>query len=145
MPKMIEYIQKMIRGEAPHPPVADFIGFRIIACQDGQSKLVLTTTPKHYNPMGTVHGGILCDIADAAMGLASASTLDESESFTTIDLQVSYLRPVWESTLTAQAKVVKRGRSIGYTECEVTDEKGRLIAKSASNCLVLRGADAKGR
>jgi uncharacterized protein (TIGR00369 family) len=95
--------------------------------------------------MGTLHGGILCDIADAAMGIAFASTLAADESFTTLELKINFLRPVWEARLKAEGRVVRRGSSVGYIECEVTDEQGKLVAKAASTCLVLRGEAAKGR
>ena len=95
--------------------------------------------------MGTLHGGILCDIADAAMGMAFASTLAPDESFTTIELKINFFRPVWEARLRAEGKVVRRGGTIGYIECEITDEGGRLVAKAASTCMALRGERAKGR
>ena len=74
--------------------------------------------------MGTLHGGILCDIADAAMGMAFASTLAPEESFTTVELKINFFRPVWEACLKAEGKVVRRGRSLGYLECEISDERG---------------------
>jgi len=95
--------------------------------------------------MGTLHGGILCDIADAAMGMAFASTLAPDESFTTVELKINFFRPVWKAQLRAEGKVVRRGKMIGYVECEVADEKGRMIAKASSTCLVLRGEKAEGR
>jgi uncharacterized protein (TIGR00369 family) len=95
--------------------------------------------------MGTLHGGILCDIADAAMGMEFASTLEPKESFTTVELKINFFRPVWDARLKAEGKVVRRGRNFGYVECEITDDSGRLIAKAASTCLALRGQDAKGR
>ncbi len=107
--------------------------------------MTLQAGPQHGNPMGTLHGGILCDVGDAAMGYAFASTLGESESFTTIDLRITFLRPVWNALLRADAKVVHRGRTLGYVECDVTDDKGRLIAKLSSTCLVLRNEMATGR
>jgi len=79
--------------------------------------------------MGTLHGGILCDIADAAMGMAFASTLAPEESFTTVELKINFFRPVWEARLTAEGRVVQRGRTIGYVECEITDEENRLVAR----------------
>jgi len=95
--------------------------------------------------MGTLHGGVLCDIADTAMGFAFASTLGPGESFTTVELKINYLRPVREARLRAEGRVVQRGRTVGYVECDVTDERGKLIAKSNSTCLVLRGEQAAGR
>jgi uncharacterized protein (TIGR00369 family) len=95
--------------------------------------------------MGTLHGGILCDLADAAMGVAFASTLREQESFTTLELKVNFLRPVWQGLLTAEAEVVSRGRTVGLVECKITDEKQRLIARASSTCMVLSGDAAKNR
>jgi len=126
-------------------PIARLIGFEAKEISDGRAIVTLTAGPQHANPMGTLHGGVLCDIADAAMGIAFASTLAPGKSFTTVELKINFFRPVWEATLKAEGKVVRRGRSIGYVECEVTDERGQLVAKAASTCLALRGEDAKGR
>jgi uncharacterized protein (TIGR00369 family) len=95
--------------------------------------------------MGTLHGGILCDIADAAMGIAFASTLEPEESFTTVELKINFFRPVWDSQLKAEGIVVRRGGMIGYVECTITDEENRLVAKAASTCMALRGKKAEGR
>lgn len=92
-----------------------------------------------------MHGGILCDIADAAMGVAYASTLDDGESFTTLELKINFLKPVWKSKLTATGRVVKKGRTVGMTECDVVDDKGTLVARSSSTCMTLRGEMAQGR
>ena len=94
---------------------------------------------RHHNPLGTLHGGVYCDLADAAMGWAYAATLAEGESFTTVEMKINFLRAVREATLTAEAKVVKAGSTLGYLECEVKDEQGRLVAKAASTCLKLKG------
>ena len=95
--------------------------------------------------MGTVHGGILCDLADAAMGFAYASTLQQDETFTTLELKINFLRPVWHTRLTATANVVQRGRTVGLVECDVRDAEGRLVARASSTCMTLRGAQAQGR
>jgi uncharacterized protein (TIGR00369 family) len=125
--------------------VARLIGFNAEQIVDGRALVTLRAGPQHANPMGTLHGGILCDIADAAMGLAFASTLSDGESFTTVELKINFFRPVWEAQLKAEAKVVRRGSKIGYVECEVTDEQNRLVAKAASTCMVLSGEHAEGR
>src|SRR5499425_2476832 len=133
------------RARVNDVPVARLIGFEAKDVADGRATVMLAAGPQHANPMGTLHGGILCDIADAAMGMAFASTLAPEESFTTVELKINFFRPVWEAHLKAEGRVVRRGRSLGYLECEITDDRGRLIAKAASTCLVLRGEDAKGR
>jgi uncharacterized protein (TIGR00369 family) len=126
-------------------PVGRLIGFEIKEGADGRAVVALAAGPQHANPMGTLHGGILCDIADAAMGIAFASTLGADESFTTIELKINFFRPVWSDLLRAEGKVVRRGSSVGYLECEITNESGRLIAKAASTCMVLKGQRAVGR
>jgi uncharacterized protein (TIGR00369 family) len=95
--------------------------------------------------MGTLHGGILCDLADAAMGMAFASTLGPEESFTTLELKINFLRPFWTGRLRAEANVTNRGKTVGLVECSVTDERQRLIAKASSTCLILTGEQATGR
>jgi uncharacterized protein (TIGR00369 family) len=126
-------------------PAARLIGFEVPESGNGRALVTLRAGPQHANPMGTIHGGILCDIADAAMGIAFASTLAPGESFTTVELKINFLRPVREAKLRAEGRVAHRGRTIGYAECEVVDENGKLIAKSTSTCLVLRGEKAAGR
>jgi uncharacterized protein (TIGR00369 family) len=121
------------------------IGFQAKEIKDGRASVTLAAGPQHANPMGTLHGGILCDIADAAMGMAFASTLAPEESFTTVELKINFFRPVWQAQLTAEGVVVQRGRTVGFVECTVTDEENRLIAKASSTCMVLRGQKAAGR
>jgi uncharacterized protein (TIGR00369 family) len=133
------------RAKANDVPVARLVGFRAEEIADGRATVTLSAGPQHANPMGTLHGGILCDIADAAMGMAFASTLAPGESFTTIELKINFFRPVWSAQLKAEGIVVRRGNTIGYTECTITDEQGRLVAKAASTCMALRDEKAAGR
>jgi len=133
------------RAKRNDVPVARLIGFQAQDIAEGRATVMLAAGPQHANPMGTLHGGILCDIADAAMGMAFASTLAPGESFTTVELKINFFRPIWEAKLKAEGKVVRRGRNLGYLECEITNEDGQLIAKASSTCLALRGDDAKGR
>jgi uncharacterized protein (TIGR00369 family) len=133
------------RVKTKEVPVARLIGFEAKDIGDGQATVALAAGSQHANPMGTLHGGILCDIADAAMGTAFASTLAPEESFTTVELKINFLRPVWQAQLKAEATVVQRGRTIGYVECNITDQQSRLVAKAASTCMVLRRSKAAGR
>lgn len=133
------------RARANDVPVARLIGFEAKDIANGRATVLLAAGSQHANPMGTLHGGILCDIADAAMGMAFASTLAPDESFTTVELKINFFRPVWQSRLKAEGTVVQRGRTIGYMECNLTDEENRLVAKAASTCMVLRGRRAAGR
>jgi uncharacterized protein (TIGR00369 family) len=145
MPRMLDLIERVHRGELPPPPVATLIGFTLTAIEPGRAVLELSADARHANPMGTVHGGILCDVADAAMGMAYASTLDEGESFTTLELKINFLKPVWAGKLVATGRIVKGGRTVGLVECDIVDDKGRLVARATSTCMTLRGDEAKGR
>jgi uncharacterized protein (TIGR00369 family) len=127
------------------PPVAELIGIEVLERGEGETVFKLEAEERHSNPMGTIHGGILCDLADAAMGMAFFSTLEDGESFTTLELKINYLRPFWTGTLLAHGKVVSRGTTIGLTECRIVDANDRLIAHATSTCMALRGAMAQGR
>ncbi len=127
------------------PPVAELIGFERLSFGDGRCTMRLEAGPEHANPMGTLHGGILCDIADGAMGMAFFTTCAEGESFTTLELKINFLRPFWTGTLLAHGSVVQRGKTVGMAECDVVDEDDRLIAKATSTVMALRGEAAQGR
>ena len=142
---MLERMRQMIRGEEPAPPIGRLLGFELVDVAPGEATFRMDAGPQHANPMGTLHGGVLCDIADAAMGIAFASTLEEGESFTTLELKINFLKPVWTARLTAVGKVVKRGRTVGLAQCDVTDTEGRLVAYATSTCMALSGKMAEGR
>ncbi len=141
----LKALEEMAAGKQPHPPIARLIGFDLESIELGRSVMRLVAGEQHANPMGTLHGGVICDVADAAMGTAIATTLEDDESFTTLSLNANYFKPIWSATLRATARVTKRTRQLGLVECEVEDEKGSLVAKVFSTCMVLRGQEAKGR
>jgi uncharacterized protein (TIGR00369 family) len=145
MPTALDMLRKVQRGELPPPPVATLIGFTIGSIEPGRVVMEMEAGPQHSSPLGTVHGGILCDLADAAMGMAYAATLDENETFTTLELKINFLKPVWSGRLTATGYVVKSGRTVGLVDCDVHDEKQSLVARASSTCMTLRGAEAQGR
>ena len=141
----VDLVQKMIRGEIPPPPIGETIGMRIVEVRPDFAAFEMEAERRHANPMGTLHGGVLCDLADGAMGMAWASELEEGETFTTLEMKINFLRPVWKGRLRAEAKVIKRGRTVGLTNCDVRDEKGELVAHATSTLMTLRGEQARGR
>jgi uncharacterized protein (TIGR00369 family) len=145
MPKALDFIRMVQRGEAAPPPIADLIGFTLTEVEPGRAVIALEAGPRHANPMGTLHGGVLCDIADAAMGIAYAASLDEGETFTTLELKINFLKPVRTGRLVATGRLVKGGHTVGLTECDVVDDKDRLVARASSTCMTLRGEQAMGR
>ena len=144
MSSMHDNFQAIARGEIT-VPVGQLVGFQIVRAEGGQARVDLEAGPQHANPMGTLHGGILCDIADAAMGTAQASLLQEGETFTTLELKINFLRPFWNGRLHALARVVRPGRTISLVECDVLDDQERLVARASSTCMTLRGEAAAGR
>jgi uncharacterized protein (TIGR00369 family) len=127
------------------PPVAELLGIDRVSFGDGKCTMKLEAGEQHANPMGTLHGGILCDVADAAMGMAFVSTCEDGESFTTLELKINFVRPFWTGTLLAHGWVVSRGKTVGLTECDVVDANDRLIARATSTVMALRGEAAQGR
>src|ERR1700704_4866667 len=141
-------------GEAPseqsrfiYPQtIAKTLGFRLIEVGLGTATMeLMADAHKHANPMGTIHGGVLCDIADAAIGTAHATTLDEGESFTSIDLQINFFRPVWNGRIRAVAKPVNVGSQISRYVCDIVRDDGKLVAQVTSTVMRLRGDKASGR
>jgi uncharacterized protein (TIGR00369 family) len=143
--RSIDAFREIVAGTREGPPVSKLVGFRMTAVEEGRVVFELDAGPQHASPLGTVHGGIICDLADAALGCAHASLLEEGETFTTLELKMNFLKPVWEGHLVAEATVIKSGRTIGLTECRVTDESGSLVAYGTSTCMTLRGTAATGR
>jgi len=145
MATMLEQIRQRMAGNLPAAPFPALAGITITDVDPGRARMSVTIDDRHFNPMGTMHGGVSCTLADSAMGIAYASTLDEGESFTTLELKINFLRPVRSGTLSADARVVQRGRTVGVAECTVTDEQGRMVARATSTCMTLRGDQAQGR
>lgn len=143
---MLDQIRAMMRGELPPTPISTLIGFTLDDIDPaGRATVSFEAKACHANPMGTLHGGVLCDVADAAMGMALAATLAEGESMTTLELKINFLKPVWTGQLLVQGHVVKRGRTVALCECDVTDAGGSLCARASSTCMILAGTMARGR
>src|SRR5213594_1108459 len=126
---MRKKIDDYVSGRIPPPPIVTALGITMIRAADGTAEFGYVADGRHANPMGTLHGGILCDLADAAMGMAYAGTLEDGETFTTLELKINFLRPVWTGRLVATGRVVKGGRTVGLVECDIVDDEKRLIAR----------------
>lgn len=128
------------------PAIAKMLGFNLVAVGEATASIEITTDPEmHANPIGTLHGGVLCDIADAAIGTAHATTLQDGESFTSVDLQINFFRPVWKETLLAKASPIKLGKTLSRYICDIHNKDGKLVAQVASTVMTLREEAAKGR
>lgn len=134
MSQLSDYVVKWLAGELELAPITSFLGIRPVSLGDGEARIELTADRRLHNAMGTVHGGILCDLADVAMGAALATVTEEGESFTTLQLQTSYFLPVVDGRVSAHARVVRRGRATAHLECDLEDGEGRLVARTTSVC-----------
>jgi uncharacterized protein (TIGR00369 family) len=143
--KPIDHFRAMIAGTADPPPVAKLVGFAMTEVEPGRAVFEMDAGPQHASPLGSVHGGIICDLVDGAMGVAHISQLEDGETFTTLELKINFMKPIWSGHLRAEGKVIKAGRTIGLVEGRVTDESGSLVAYATSTCMTLRGDAAKGR
>jgi len=136
--RFLDVFQRMIRGEIDPPPVSRLIGFRMVEAEEGLVRFELPIEQHHTSPPGSAHGGVLVDVADAAMGCAYGTLLDEGETWTTVELKVNYLRPAWPGqTVYAEGRVVNAGRTLALTECDVRDGDGKLLARASSTCMRL--------
>lgn len=125
----------LLKRKLKVPRVAKLIGFRLLNAGKGRAVCSMQTNKEHENTMGTVHGGILCDLADAAMGFAFETTLPPEAAGATVELKMNFLKPVFVvETLRAFARVLSQGKTLTYVECEVRNGEGRLVAKAASTC-----------
>jgi uncharacterized protein (TIGR00369 family) len=131
-------LHRIIDGSEPPAPVAQLVGLRMVAAEEGRVTFELDAGPQHASPPGTLHGGILCDLADAAMGCAVVSVLEEGVSFATVELKINFLKPIWNARLTAVGATIKVGRTVTLCECRITDEGGSLVAYATSTQMTLR-------
>ena len=131
-----EQIVKALRIPREDPPVARLIGMRLASAGPGLATFILDVDARHHNPMGSVHGGILGDLADAAMGYAVISTLAPDETFTTIEMKINFLRPTFEGRLRCLGRVESRGKTIAYAVADVLNEEEKPVAKAVSTNLV---------
>ncbi|MGH7306749.1 MAG: PaaI family thioesterase [Candidatus Rokuibacteriota bacterium] len=145
MAKMLDGMEALLRGEVPPPAAATLLGMRLAAFSAGEARVDLDATAAHASPMGTVQGGVLAAVADAAMGWAYMTTLGEGESYTTVEMKVNFLRAVRAGRISARARVKNAGRTLGLIECDVLDAGDKLVAHAVSTCMILRAAPSDGR
>src|SRR6266516_2045111 len=136
----IAYLKAMQSGEFPPPPIAVLINMWITEVSEG--RVVFTAEPSeyHYNPLGTVHGGVMATLLDSALGCAVQSMLPAGTSYTTLELKVNYLRPITAKTGTvyAEGKIIHVGGRIATAEGRLTDARGKLYAHGTTTCIILR-------
>jgi uncharacterized protein (TIGR00369 family) len=134
----LEFLQAIGRGDLPKPPVTHMLGIGAITAEEGRVVAELQPAEYHYNPLGTVHGGVLATLLDTATGCAVHSTLPKGFGYTSIDLSTKFLKPVTVASgmLRCVGTVLSRGRRTALAEARLTDAAGRLVATAQSSCLI---------
>ncbi|WP_415977246.1 PaaI family thioesterase [Rhodococcus sp. 077-4] len=135
-----EFLTAMQSGELPPPPVMTLTGTELVEIGDGFAAFALHPAEYHYNPIGSVHGGIVAMLLDSAAGAAVQTTLPDGVGYTSLDLSIKYLRAVRADTglVTATGTVVHSGRRTALAHAELRDVGGRLLAQATSSCVILR-------
>ena len=113
------------------------LGIHLLHFGEGKATMSIDVGRKFHNPMGTLHGGIMTDLADACMGIATITTLGDDESFSTLELKMNFLRPVFEGKITAEARVLHRGKTIAMVEAVVRNEEGKDVARGSATEIIL--------
>ena len=142
---MLELLREAASGRQFRMPLAEHLGFHVVQADPGTVTIELKPQEMHHNIAGTLHGGVLCVIADSAMGLAFGTTVEAGQTFTTVEQKVNVLRPVFDKTVQAKATVIQRGRTLGLIVCRITDSDGKLVAFATSTYAVLDRESAQGR
>ncbi len=134
-----DFLTGMLEGRIPPPPIASTMALQLVSVGEGTVDFEVTPHARHLNPLGMVHGGLACTVLDTVVGCAGHTTLPAGVGYTSIDLQVSYLRPIMPTTepLRAVGRVVKGGRRVIFTEGELLDPAGNAFATATSSLLVI--------
>ena len=136
----LEFLIAIRDGRLAPPPMASVFGFEITDVSIGEVAFECTPDESAYNPLGVVHGGLVCTLADTVVGCAVHTTLEPGFTFTSIDLSVNYLRPVTSNSgvLRAVGRVTKPGRRVAFATAEIRDGKGTLVATATSSLLIMQ-------
>ena len=135
----LEYLRRIVAGELPGLPIGATLGFRLVEVAQGFAALSGSPDERSYNLIGSVHGGWAASILDSALALATLSSLDATQSFTTVDIRINYLRPLTRESgeVRAEGRVLQGGRRLAYAEAKLTNGAGKLVCHATGSCLIL--------
>jgi uncharacterized protein (TIGR00369 family) len=138
----VEFLSSIANGTLPAPPIAATLDFTITTVQPGKVVFELTPAEFHYNPIGSVHGGVAATLCDSACGCAVQSMLPAGSYYVSQDLSVKFLRPVLATTgrLRCEGTVTHLGSRTALAQAQLISEDGKLHAHATSSCLIFRPA-----
>jgi len=136
----LEYLRAMMVGGLPGPPIARLIGFGFVEVEEGRVVFECEPAEYHYNPIGSVHGGLACTLFDSAMGCAVHTELPAGVGYTTVELKVNFLRPITTATgrLLCEGRAIHVGGRIATAEARLVDESGKLYGHATTTCMIFR-------
>lgn len=134
----LTFMQSIVDGAIPVPPIANLMNMRFLDVETGSVTFALDPDESQYNPIGGLHGGVMCTLLDSVVGCAVHTTLPAGWGYTSVEIKVNFLRGVTQHSgaLTATGTVKKGGRRIAFAEGEVTDSSGQIIATATSTLLL---------
>lgn len=134
----LEFLQDMIAGKIPQPPMCATLGFHLAEAKEGYARFDGLPEFRHYNPIGTVHGGFAATLLDSSLGCAIFSTLAKGEAWTTLELKLNLVRPITKDTglVSADGRIIHRGRTVATSEGTLKDKAGKLYAHASTTCMI---------
>ena len=134
----IGFLKAIIDGTLPKPPIADLLGFDLVEVESGKAVFEGLPEFRHYNPIGTVHGGFALTLMDSCMSCAVQTMLQQGEIYTTLELKVNLVRAITKDTgkIRATGRLIHRGRTTGTAEGDIRDAAGNLLAHGTTTCVI---------
>jgi uncharacterized protein (TIGR00369 family) len=139
----LAFLKAIIDGSVPNPPMSELLGFHLIEAEAGRAVFEGLPEYRHYNPIGTVHGGFAATLLDSALGCAVFSTLAKGDAWTTLELKFNLVRPLTKDTgpVRAEGRVVHRGRTVATSQGDLKDAGGKLYAHATTTCMIFPAKD----
>ena len=134
----LTFLKGIVAGEQPNPPISQLLDFHLIEIETGRAVFEGLPAFRHYNPIGSVHGGFAATLLDSALGCAIFSTLSKGDAWTTLELKLNFVRPMTKDTglVRAEGRVIHRGRTVATSEGDLKDGAGKLYAHATTTCMI---------
>jgi uncharacterized protein (TIGR00369 family) len=136
----LEFLEALVAGRLPPPPIAQLLGFRLVEVAPGHAVFECTPGEQHYNPIGVVHGGLAMTLLDSAMGCCVQTKMPAGTGYTTLEAKTNLVRAITSATGTVRAigRLIHAGSRIATAEGRIEDAAGKLYAHATTTCIVLQ-------
>lgn len=143
----LELLQRVVAGDYPAPGIGATMNFALVEVSEGRAVFQGLPGPRHFNPLGSIHGGWAATVLDSALGCCIHTLLARGEGYSTVEMKVNYLRPISEKTgiVTCEGKIVSKGRTLAVSEARLTDANGKLLAIGTETCAIFPIANMAAR